>query len=163
MIGCVWVSTEHTCKGIQPLKNASSPVVLYQNATFCLSPTGDSFTRKSLFDSYLSGCIPVIFSRLSLHLYAWHLSQNDIEMTSIFVPRRRVITKKFDIMRYLSKITKEEIISMQKSIERIAFRLQYSVVPRNIREHSGESDSYKRACGMTLRLDRGISSLEPTE
>ena len=32
-------------------------------------PTGDSLTRKSLFDSLVAGCIPVLFSRASLTQY----------------------------------------------------------------------------------------------
>ena len=32
-----------------------------RNSVFCLQPPGDTATRKSFFDSILSGCIPVIF------------------------------------------------------------------------------------------------------
>jgi hypothetical protein len=30
-------------------------------ATFCLQPPGDTLTRKSIYESILSGCIPVVF------------------------------------------------------------------------------------------------------
>ena len=38
---------------------AREGVLLYRQSTFCLTPPGDSLTRKSLFDSLLAGCIPV--------------------------------------------------------------------------------------------------------
>ncbi|KAF2298105.1 hypothetical protein GH714_014702 [Hevea brasiliensis] len=34
---------------------------LFQNSVFCLQPPGDSYTRRSMFDSILAGCIPVFF------------------------------------------------------------------------------------------------------
>lgn len=44
---------------------AKEGVMLYRQSTFCLTPPGDSLTRKSLFDSLLAGCIPVIHNLLT--------------------------------------------------------------------------------------------------
>ncbi|XWS09224.1 hypothetical protein CRYUN_Cryun40dG0067200 [Craigia yunnanensis] len=34
---------------------------VFQSSIFCLQPLGDSYTRRSIFDSILAGCIPVLF------------------------------------------------------------------------------------------------------
>ncbi|KAG2325173.1 hypothetical protein Bca52824_007901 [Brassica carinata] len=36
-------------------------IKLFQDSEFCMQPPGDSPTRRSVFDSLISGCIPVIF------------------------------------------------------------------------------------------------------
>ena len=36
-------------------------VNIYLNSTFCFTPSGDTYTRKGLWDSFSLGCIPVIF------------------------------------------------------------------------------------------------------
>ncbi|OMP07375.1 Exostosin-like protein [Corchorus olitorius] len=44
--------------------NCDNPVNVmrvFQSSTFCLQPPGDSYTRRSIFDSILAGCIPVFF------------------------------------------------------------------------------------------------------
>ncbi|KAM0921393.1 hypothetical protein ACQ4PT_006873 [Festuca glaucescens] len=47
---------------------------LLESAEFCVQPRGDSFTRKSTFDSILAGCIPVFFHPVSAYLqYIWYL------------------------------------------------------------------------------------------
>jgi hypothetical protein len=48
---------------------------------------GDTITRKSLFDSLVAGCVPVVFARASLSQYAWFLSTNDIEAISVYLSR----------------------------------------------------------------------------
>lgn len=41
---------------------------------FCLQAPGDSFTRRSTFDSFLAGCIPVFFSpHTAYSQYSWFL------------------------------------------------------------------------------------------
>ena len=159
-VDCQWHMTEHSCRGIQNLNNTSnapSPVLLYKQSVFCLSPTGDSFTRKSLFDSYLAGCIPVIFSKLTLNMYEWHLPQDDIDATSVFIPRTQVIKKKVNFMNELMKISAESIVAMQRAIELLAFRLQYSVVPeayrQEVRDDTGNAMIIYNCVVQNKRLD----------
>ena len=42
------------------------------SSVFCLEPEGDSPDRKSVYDSLLLGCIPVVFSRRTLALSPLH-------------------------------------------------------------------------------------------
>uniref|UniRef100_A0A7N0ZWC7 Exostosin GT47 domain-containing protein n=1 Tax=Kalanchoe fedtschenkoi TaxID=63787 RepID=A0A7N0ZWC7_KALFE len=39
----------------------SSIMQMFQSSIFCLQPQGDSYTRRSAFDSMLAGCIPSFF------------------------------------------------------------------------------------------------------
>jgi hypothetical protein len=50
---------------------------LFSNSVFCVQPPGDSYTRRSIFDSMLAGCIPVFFHERSAYTqYVWHLPAN---------------------------------------------------------------------------------------
>ncbi|CAN1254914.1 Probable xyloglucan galactosyltransferase GT12 [Linum perenne] len=40
---------------------------VFQNSVFCLQPGGDSYTRRSTFDSIVAGCIPVFFHPFSAY------------------------------------------------------------------------------------------------
>ncbi|CAI9774402.1 unnamed protein product [Fraxinus pennsylvanica] len=55
----------------------SSIMQMFQSSLFCLQPQGDSYTRRSAFDSMLAGCIPVFFHPGSAYTqYTWHLPRN---------------------------------------------------------------------------------------
>lgn len=56
---------------------------------FCMQPPGDSFTRRSVFDSILAGCIPVFFSEHTAYTqYGWYLPGSREEY-SVFVPKKK--------------------------------------------------------------------------
>lgn len=69
---CSWFTTAHACNGVV---NATSQMLLFQRAVFCPAPPGDSITRKSIFDSLVSGCIPVIFAKGSMNQYLWYFNK----------------------------------------------------------------------------------------
>jgi xyloglucan galactosyltransferase MUR3 len=129
---CQWHLTAHTCTGVL---NQSSSMLLYHRAKYCLAPTGDSLTRKSLFDSFLSGCVPVIFARASLAQYSWHLTDQEINQTTVIIPKLDIVQGKVSLMSSLLAISDQELREKQKAIARIAPRLQYSVVPPEWRKH----------------------------
>ncbi|XP_010246676.1 PREDICTED: probable xyloglucan galactosyltransferase GT17 [Nelumbo nucifera] len=53
---------------------------------FCMQAPGDSFTRRSTFDSLLAGCIPVFFSpHTAYSQYAWYLPSESSSQYSIFL------------------------------------------------------------------------------
>ena len=57
--------------------NKMSNNELSRNSVFCLQPPGDMPSRKSVFDSILSGCIPVLFHPLTAkYMYEWHWGQD---------------------------------------------------------------------------------------
>lgn len=72
---CLWHHIAHASNG---LVNGSTLMTLYTKATFCLCPAGDSYTRKALFDSIISGCIPVISHKASLGMYGWYFTPEEV-------------------------------------------------------------------------------------
>jgi len=58
--------------------NSTSQMLLFQRAQYCPAPPGDSVTRKSLFDSLVSGCVPVLFAKASLRQYLWFFTENEV-------------------------------------------------------------------------------------
>ena len=124
----MWYTAAHSCTGVL---NQSAAVQHYRRSTFCLAPPGDSLTRKSLFDSYLTGCIPVLFARASLTQYSWHLSPEEIEASTVYIPKLDVINGAVKFMDVLKAIRPEAISRKQRVIEQLAPRLQYSMVPKS--------------------------------
>ena len=128
---CKWLRTAHSCTGL--VGSNQSTVLLYRRTIFCLAPAGDSLTRKSVFDSYTTGCIPVIFARATLSQYFWHISESEIDESTVYIPKLDVLKKNVDFMKILESIPKKEIVKKQQAIARLAPRLQYSVVPEKYR------------------------------
>lgn len=88
----------------------------FMESEFCLQPPGDSPTRKSFFDSLISGCIPVVFDPFTAYYqYAWHLPE-DVTKFSVFIDQDEVREKKVDVMERLRKISKEEKEDMRSYI-----------------------------------------------
>ena len=126
---CLWHETSHSCNGVV---NASHTMLMFKKAVFCPAPAGDSITRKSIFDSLASGCIPVLFSKASLRLYSLHISEAQMDKISVYIPLHDVLTEDADFVHILNAISSEKILEMQKEIEMIAPTLQYAVVPSRL-------------------------------
>ncbi|CAE7221099.1 GT11 [Symbiodinium natans] len=60
-------------------------------STFCLEPPGDTVTRKSLVDSIVLGCIPVVFEHQELDMYEPFLSAEQFAAVALFVPEAEVV------------------------------------------------------------------------
>lgn len=140
---CIWRKTAHTCQGVSRLHtyhlivtfnqldqvvNQTDAIYLFRRARYCLAPPGDSLTRKSLFDSLLAGCVPVVFIRASLTQYDWHLSREDFNKVAVYISMKDVLQNKANFITRLESIDDTELIRKQTYIATIAARLQYSVV-----------------------------------
>ena len=123
---CLWFDAAHSCSGVV---NQSHAMLLYRDSIFCLAPPGDSLTRKSLFDSFSAGCIPVVFIKGSITQYFWHIPPEIVDKVIVFIPGQSVINGSVNFFDFLRKIPSEEIDRKQRIIEQIAPSLQYSVVP----------------------------------
>ncbi|KAK3034831.1 hypothetical protein RJ639_033736 [Escallonia herrerae] len=87
---------------------------------FCIQATGDSFTRRSTFDSFLTGCIPVFFSPHTAYTqYTWYLP-TDPNSFSVYIEdkggRNSSNTKSMDIEQELVKIPKDKVETMRKRV-----------------------------------------------
>ncbi|OWM72033.1 hypothetical protein CDL15_Pgr017916 [Punica granatum] len=88
----------------------------FMESEFCLQPQGDSPTRKSLFDSLVSGCIPVLFDPFTAYYqYPWHLPEEP-EKYSVFIDHNEVRKSRVNVMERLMKISRQEREDMRSYI-----------------------------------------------
>ncbi|KAG7544108.1 Exostosin-like [Arabidopsis thaliana x Arabidopsis arenosa] len=89
-------------------KNPKNVLDLFQDSEFCLQPPGDSATRRSVFDSLISGCIPVIFTPYTAYYqYAWHLPE-DHRRYSVYISEQDVKEKRVNVVEILKAKTLRE-------------------------------------------------------
>lgn len=89
---------------------------LFMESEFCLQPPGDSPTRKSVFDSIISGCIPVLFDPFTAYYqYPWHLPE-DRGKYSVFIDQEEVREMKVNVIERLVKVTLRERENMRRYI-----------------------------------------------
>ncbi|XP_071714068.1 xyloglucan galactosyltransferase MUR3-like [Rutidosis leptorrhynchoides] len=93
----------------------SSVMNVFKRSNFCLQPKGDSFTRRSTYDSILAGCIPVFFHQDSFYTqYTWHVKMNYLDY-SVFIPEDD-IRKNVSIEKRLNRIDPMKIKMMRKEV-----------------------------------------------
>lgn len=79
-----------------------------QECMCCNVFVGDDPARKAVFDSIVSGCIPVIFEVATLYnQYPWHLSEEEALDISVSVPGHLVRSNSLQFMEFLRKIPAE--------------------------------------------------------
>lgn len=101
-------------------------VKAFQDSVFCLQPQGDSYTRRSAFDSILAGCIPVFFHPGSFYgQYSWYLPRNYTKY-SVFIPEGDVRNRKVNIRRRLMSIPRDEVRAMREEMIRMIPRIVYA-------------------------------------
>lgn len=104
----------------------SSIMQMFQSSIFCLQPQGDSYTRRSAFDSMLAGCIPVFFHPGSAYTqYTWHLPKNFTEY-SVFIPEDDIRKRNVSIEERLGQITPEQVKIMREAVISLIPRLVYA-------------------------------------
>ncbi|XP_019455307.1 PREDICTED: probable xyloglucan galactosyltransferase GT12 [Lupinus angustifolius] len=98
---------------------------VFQSSVFCLQPPGDSYTRRSTFDSILGGCIPVFFNQNSAYKqYLWHLPKNG-STYSVFISEEDVKRNRTIIHDTLSSFSKKQVLAMREEVIRIIPRISY--------------------------------------
>lgn len=99
---------------------------MFQSSLFCLQPQGDSYTRRSAFDSMLAGCIPVFFHPGSAYTqYTWHLPKNYTKY-SVFIPEDDIRKRNISIEERLSEIPPEQVKIMREEVISLIPRLVYA-------------------------------------
>jgi hypothetical protein len=133
---CKWIDTAHSCSG---MVNNSNSMLVYRQSTFCLAPPGDSLTRKSLFDSIMAGCIPVINAKATITQYFWHIPPEDVDLVSVYIPRQAISDKGLNFLSFLKNISSDKVRKMQQRLREIAPSIQYSVVPDGYGQHDNSN------------------------
>ena len=95
-------------------------------AKFCLEPAGDDPWRKSLSDSIVFGCIPVLFSELSDDFAPWFWDDWKAK-ARIVIPREEFVQGKIDLKTLLESIPNDVLEMMQSTLKEKARRFQYSL------------------------------------
>ncbi|GER45718.1 exostosin family protein [Striga asiatica] len=113
--------------------------------TYNASPSGDSFTRRSTFDSILAGCIPVFFSPASAYVqYLWHLP-SDFGSYSVLIPEGDVKTHKVvSIDRVLSRIPTSRVAAMREKVIKLIPNVIYV-------DHRSRLEKTKDAFDLAIR------------
>ncbi|MCL7021922.1 hypothetical protein MKW94_006024 [Papaver nudicaule] len=92
--------------GASKCHNPKEVLKVMSVSRFCMQAPGDSFTRRSTFDSILAGCIPVFFSPHTAYTqYEWYLPRDPSEY-SVYIPEK----KWKQIEKELMKIPKAKMI-----------------------------------------------------
>ncbi|KAG1354819.1 xyloglucan galactosyltransferase KATAMARI1 [Cocos nucifera] len=104
----------------------SSIMQMFQSSLFCLQPQGDSYTRRSAFDSMLAGCIPVFFHPGSAYTqYTWHLPRN-FSRYSVFIPEDDIRKRNVSIEERLKQIPLDVVKDMREEVINLIPRLVYA-------------------------------------
>ncbi|XP_072975642.1 xyloglucan galactosyltransferase KATAMARI1 homolog [Typha angustifolia] len=111
--------------GASKCHSPSSVMNLFQNSVFCLQPQGDSYTRRSIFDAMVAGCVPVFFHPGSAYVqYTWHLPK-DYTKYSVFISEDEVREGKVRIEEVLQRYSDEEVRAMREEVISMIPRLIY--------------------------------------
>ncbi|KAK2986342.1 hypothetical protein RJ640_026606 [Escallonia rubra] len=135
----------------------SSIMQMFQSSLFCLQPQGDSYTRRSAFDSMLAGCIPVFFHPGSAYTqYTWHLPKN-YSKYSVFIPENDVREKNISIEQLLSQIPPEQVKMMREEVISLIPRLIYADPRSKLETHKDAFDvAVEAVIGKVTRSRRDI-------
>ena len=91
---------------------------------FCLQPPGDTATRKSFYDSVISGYIPVLFELPYIPTHATYPFETKIDYSNftVMIPANKTFTNILDPYRHDTDAVKQ----LQKNLARVAKYLQYN-------------------------------------
>ena len=94
-------------------------------SVFCVQPPGDSPTRKSFYDSILSGCIPVLFKLNHTTEYPFEEWINYKDITYI-IDEKLVLQQNQTVLEIVRRIPRDTVARLHDNILRLAKWLQYS-------------------------------------
>ncbi|XP_077210262.1 exostosin family protein [Tasmannia lanceolata] len=109
-------------RGASECHDPNRVLSVMSQSVFCMQPPGDSFTRRSVFDSVLAGCIPVFFSPHTAYTqYKWYLPSDPSEY-SVYIPEEKVSR----IEEQLVKIPSYKVERMRNTVINLIPGLTYS-------------------------------------
>lgn len=104
----------------------STIMKMFQSSIFCLQPQGDSYTRRSAFDSMLAGCVPVFFHPGSAYVqYTWHLPKN-YTTYSVFIPEDDIRSGNASIEERLKSIHPDVVKQMREEVINLIPKVIYA-------------------------------------
>ncbi|WAR25669.1 GT16-like protein [Mya arenaria] len=95
-----------------------------RHSKYCLQPPGDSPTRKSIYDSILSGCIPILFKGKTTLPFEKYLDYT----TFSYIIKETVITRNNKtVMEIVNGIPEHVTNALHKNLLKVAKWFQYSL------------------------------------
>ncbi|KAM6545720.1 hypothetical protein CsatB_026456 [Cannabis sativa] len=99
---------------------------VFESSVFCLQPSGDSYTRRSTFDSILAGCIPVFFNPNSAYKqYLLHFPGNQTRY-SVMIPESDVKQRRVSIAETLQRVPQSQVFAMREDVIKLIPRITYA-------------------------------------
>ncbi|OMP05626.1 hypothetical protein COLO4_08690 [Corchorus olitorius] len=127
------LASKSTCKflncrsGAKKCDDPVEVIKVFRDSIFCLQPSGDSYTRRSTFDSILAGCIPVFFHPYSAYAqYIWYFPRN-YSKYSVYIPEADIKDSRVSLKEALSRFTKGQILAMRKEVVKLIPKVIYAV------------------------------------
>lgn len=125
------LASKNTCKFLNCNSSGNkcySPlqvIKVFRNSIFCLQPPGDSYTRRSMFDSILAGCIPVFFHPYSAYAqYIWYFPKN-YSSYSVYIPANDIKHRRVSINETLSRFSEDQVVAMRKEVVKLIPKVIY--------------------------------------
>lgn len=117
---CRNVTSESDCRFVECDKDncfkAAYVTKAFMATHFCMQPVGDSPTRRSVFDSLIAGCIPVLFHPCTAYVqYPWHLPENE-STWSVYISEDEIRAGTASVVDTLKRISVAERDAMRENI-----------------------------------------------
>jgi hypothetical protein len=138
-----------TCSAIHAFR-AVSATALKNSSVFCLEPEGDTPFRKSIYDSLISGCIPVLFSLTTEAVSPWHWGAFRADSRILMSPDDYL--SKVVSLDDLRRIPADRIAHMQETIRRHAHKLHYA-----FEDYPSGDDGFELLLKKALLRAQGVS------
>eukprot|EP00968_Pinguiococcus_pyrenoidosus_P029069 scaffold8288_cov229-Pinguiococcus_pyrenoidosus.AAC.2 len=135
----------------------------YLNFTFSIQPAGDTPTRRALFDSWLTGCIPILFDEgaLGAKFPVQEANRPDPAYSRLFTGGNSswiedyalIALDEEDAVSLPARISPERVRKIQENIRRLIPRFLYweARVPFRLNRSRWEKYGELNAVGMMLR------------
>ena len=138
-LDCHWYQISHTSVDNQ----IADYLGHYKKSVYCLCPPGDDPARKAVFDSILSGCIPVIFELNTLYnQYPYNLGEQNARDISVYIPGGALRSGAVKFMDVLRDIKPEVVKKKQALIAKLAPIMQYSAPPLKVLENRNDQATW---------------------
>ncbi|KAL9332835.1 hypothetical protein ACSQ67_002445 [Phaseolus vulgaris] len=130
--------------GVERCDDPVNVMKVFESSVFCLQPPGDSYTRRSIFDSMVAGCIPVFFHPGTAYSqYKWHLPKNRSRY-SVYIPVKDVKEWNANVEEVLLGIPEGEVSAMREEVIKVIPNIIYA-------DPAFELDSFEDAFDLAVK------------
>ena len=149
----------YTCFDELVAEAHDSHEVVYLMSEFCLTPPGDTATRRGFWDALMVGCIPVVFDERSRDWPA-HFIDGNASAVSVFVDPHAVAADPARLEAHL-RAMQPQVPAMRAAIAQQAAGFQWAFADLSKTEHEEVGpDALDRALHALMQLGRSGSAAD---